>query len=63
MLFRSDDEGEVFQFGWGYSPNSSVDLYASWTEAELDRNAVAFPLQQNLEDVTTLAFGTRVTFK
>ena len=51
------DEGEVVQFGWGYSPNKSVDLYASWTEAELDRPGA------NLDDVTAILFGTRVKFK
>lgn len=53
----NNDEAEVFQFGWGYSPNSSVDLYASWTEAELDRPGA------NLEDVTAILAGTRIKFK
>ena len=54
---QNNDEAEVFQFGWGYSPNSSVDLYASWTEAELDRPGSSF------EDVTAILVGTRIKFK
>ncbi len=52
-------EAEVFQFGWSYAANSSVVLYASFTEAELDD----IPGVTTFDDVTTLAFGTRVTFK
>lgn len=52
------DEAEVFQFGWSYAANSSVVLYASFTEAELDDIPGT-----TFDDVTTLAFGTRVTFK
>ena len=60
---RNNDEAEVFQFGWGYSPNSSVDLYASWTEAEFDPGAGALPPGVSVEDVTAILFGTRVKFK
>ena len=54
---QDNDEAEIFQFGWGYSPNSSVDLYASWTEAELDRPGLS------VDDITALQVGTRIKFK
>lgn len=56
-LAADRDEAEVIQFGWGYSPNSSVDIAVGWTEAELDRPGV------NLDDVTALKLGVRVKFK
>ncbi|MEE8253708.1 MAG: porin [Hyphomicrobium sp.] len=52
------DEADLVQFGWEKAMNKSVILYASWTEAELDR-----PSQPNLEDVTALQFGTKILFK
>ena len=56
-LAANNDEAEVFQFGWGYAPNSSVDIAASWTEAELDRPGTP------VEDVSAIKLGVRVKFK
>ncbi len=57
-LAQDLDEADLVQFGWERDFNKSVTLYASWTEAELDR-----PTQPNLEDVTALQFGTKIKFK
>jgi hypothetical protein len=62
-LAGDDIDGEVTQIGWGYAPNKSVDVYASWTEAELDVPSVLLSPGVSVEDVTALQFGVRVKFK